>query len=41
MKDGTWLNNIVKAMTELGGKARYDDLYQQYYEYVSANCKRN
>lgn len=29
MKDGTWLNNIVKAMTELGGKARYDDLYQQ------------
>lgn len=29
MKDGTWVNSIVKAMTELGGKARYDDLYQQ------------
>ena len=29
MKDGTWLDSIVKAMTELGGNARYDDLYQQ------------
>lgn len=29
MKDGTWLNSIIKAMVELGGKARYEDLYQQ------------
>lgn len=29
MKDGTWLDSIVKAMTELGGKAYYEDLYQQ------------
>ena len=29
MKDGTWLNSIIKAMIELGGKARYEDLYQQ------------
>ncbi len=29
MKDGTWLNSIIKAMIELGGNARYEDLYKQ------------
>ena len=29
MAEGTWLDSIIKAMTELGGKARYEDLYPQ------------
>lgn len=29
MKDGTWVDSVKKAMIELGGKAKYEDLYQQ------------
>lgn len=29
MKDTTWLHSIITAMIELGGKARYEDLYQR------------